>query len=78
MGRFLELLIVGRTPLGSGLRAAILGSLATFLWSYAFEVRTAFFLTGLVTALLIVGLAHVFSTRDDRARQEAHGKSPPA
>ena len=66
MGRVVEILLVGRTPLGSAARAVILTILLTSFWTLFIVQRWQLFIVSLITALAVVVAAHLFSRRDNR------------
>jgi len=65
----IEFLLVGRTPLGSAVRAVIVAMLVTLFWTLFFlNDRWTLFLVSLITALAILVAAHLFSRRDNPLR----------
>ena len=65
----IEFLLVGRTPLGSAVRAVIVAMLVTLFWTLFFlNDRWTLFLVSLITALAILVAAHLFSRRDNPHR----------
>ena len=62
---FIEVLLVGRTPLGSAVRAVIIANLVTLFWTLFLVTRWQIFIVGLITALAIIVAAHLFSRRDN-------------
>ena len=65
----IEFLLVGRTPLGSAVRAVIVAMLVTLFWTLFFlDDRWTLFLVSLFTALAILVAAHLFSRRDNPLR----------
>jgi len=65
MTAIIEFLIVGRKPLGSAFRAAILGALAVTLGRLFFTGWWAALVFGVVIVLVVLPLAYMLSTRDD-------------
>ena len=63
---FIEILLVGRTPLGSSVRGVLVALLLTLFWTLFLVTRWQLFTVSLITALAIVVAAHLFSRRDDR------------
>jgi hypothetical protein len=67
----IEFLLVGRSPLGSAMRAVVIAVVTMLFWTMFFSndrwsnVWTLFIVT-LVTALGIVIAAHLLSRRDNR------------
>ncbi len=61
----LEFILVGRSPLGSAIRAAILGVAVTIFWRLFFSQTWHVFVVSLVTALIVVIAGHWISRRDD-------------
>ena len=65
----IEFLLVGRTPLGSAVRAVLVAMLVTLFWTLFFlNDRWTLFLVSLITALAILVAAHLFSRRDNPLR----------
>ncbi len=66
----LEFLLVGRTPLGSAVRGVLITILLTLFWTLFFyeRQRWTLFTVSLITALVVVAAAHLFSTRDNPSR----------
>ncbi len=66
----LEFLLVGRTPLGSAIRGVLITVLLTLFWTLFFfeRQRWTLFTVSLITALVVVAAAHLFSTRDNPSR----------
>jgi hypothetical protein len=61
-----DFLLVGRSPLGSALRAVCIALLLMLFWTLFLSERWTLFLVSLITALAIVLAAHLFSARDNR------------
>jgi len=61
----LDFILVGRSPLGSAIRAAMLGVVVTIFWRLFFSQTWQLFVVSLVTVLIAVVAAHWFSRRDD-------------
>ena len=64
----MEFLLVGRTPLGSSIRAVLVTILLTLFWTLVLTSRWSLFTVSLITALAIVVAAHLFSKRDNLPR----------
>lgn len=60
-----EFLLVGRTPLGSGIRGVLVAILLALFWSLFLVQRWQLFAVSLITALAVVIAAHLFSRRDN-------------
>ena len=75
----LEFILVGRSPLGSGIRAAVLGVAATIFWRLFLSQTWHLFVVSLVTVLIAVIAAHWISRRDDFWTSERSGsdEAPP-
>ena len=69
----IEILLVGRTPLGSSVRGVLVAILMTLFWTLFLTARWPLFTVSLITALAIVVAAHLFSRRDNPARDVAGG-----
>lgn len=65
MKSVLDFLIVGTGPLGSAIRAAILGSLATTLGRMFFDLWWQPLIFGIVLCAIILPIAYMISSRDD-------------
>ena len=65
MGKLIELLLVGRTPLGSSIRGVLVTMLLTMFWMLFISDRRQIFAVSLITALAVVIAAHLFSRRDN-------------
>ena len=63
----IELLLVGRTPLGSSVRGVLVTVLLTMFWTFLVAGRWQLFAVSLITALAVVVAAHLFSRRDNPA-----------
>jgi hypothetical protein len=63
-----EFLLVGRTPLGSALRAVIIALLLWQFWRLFVSEPWTLFLVTLITALVVVLAAHLLSRRDNAVR----------
>ena len=61
----LETVLIGRTPLGSGIRAAVLGVVITLFWRLLLSETWHLFVVSLVSVLAIVIAGHFVSHRDD-------------
>ena len=61
----IELLLVGRTPLGSSVRGVLVAMVLTLFWTMVLTSRWSLFTVSLITALAIVVAAHLFSRRDN-------------
>jgi hypothetical protein len=66
-----EFLLVGRSPLGSAIRAVLLALLVWLFWTLFIAERWTLFIVSLITALLIVIAAHLASRRDNPLRPPA-------
>jgi hypothetical protein len=58
-------LLVGRTPLGSAVRAVLVAVLLSLFWDFFIAQRWTLFLVSLITALAVIVVAHLFSARDN-------------
>ena len=65
MSGVVEFLLVGRTPLGSAIRAVLVTILLTWFWTLFIAQRWQLFTVSLITALAVVVAAHLFSRRDN-------------
>ncbi len=64
-----EFLLVGRSPLGSAIRAVVVALLMWQFWRIFFNNEPwTLFIVSLITALLIVIAAHLLSRRDNPFR----------
>jgi len=63
-----DFLLVGRTPLGSAVRAVLLTILLTWFWTLFLAQPWQLFSVSLITALAVAAAAHLFSRRDDVVR----------
>lgn len=61
-----QLLLVGKTPLGSSVRGVIVAMLLMLFWTLLLQGRWSLFMVSLITALAVVVAAHLFSKRDNR------------
>jgi hypothetical protein len=61
-----ELLLVGRTPLGSSVRGVLVAMLLTMFWTMFIAGLWQLFTVSLITALAVVVAAHLFSSRDNQ------------
>ena len=61
----LEFIRVGRSPLGSAIRAAVLGVVVTIFWRLFFSQTWQLFVVSLLTVLIVVIAAHWISRRDN-------------
>jgi len=61
----LEMLLVGRTPLGSAVRAALIACLVNAFWTFFLSTRWQLFIVGLITTMAVTIAAHLFSRRDN-------------
>ena len=61
----LDFILVGRSPLGSAIRSAVLGVVATIFWRLFLSEIWQLFVVSLLTVLIAVVAAHWFSRRDD-------------
>ncbi|MEO1200125.1 MAG: hypothetical protein AAFX39_12975 [Pseudomonadota bacterium] len=59
-----DIILVGKTPLGSALRGALIGAVMVFLAGWFTRGLTAFFL-GVVIAVIVIPLIYLVSHRDD-------------
>lgn len=75
----IEFLLVGQKPLGSALRAAVIGALAVTLGRVFFTGWWAALVFGLALVLIVLPLAYMLSTRDDDVDPylEAENDRPP-
>ena len=73
----LEFILVGRSPLGSGIRAAVLGVAVTIFWRLFFSQTWHLFVVSLVTVLIVVIAGHWISRRDDAWKSDYSGQSDP-
>jgi hypothetical protein len=64
----LDILLVGRTPLGSALRAVVIAILLTLFWTFFLNGRWTLLIVSLITAVAVVLAAHLFSRRDNPFR----------
>ncbi len=67
----IDFLLVGRSPLGSAMRAIVVAMILMLFWMLFFSSdpwadRWTLFLVTLITALAVVIAAHLFSRRDSR------------
>ncbi len=62
----IEILLVGKTPLGSSVRGVALTMLLVLFWTFLLNSRWTLFVVSLITALAVVVAAHLFSRRDNR------------
>ena len=62
----IEFLLVGRSPLGSAVRAVLIALLLMLFWTLFINQLWTLFLVTLITALAVVVAAHLFSGRDNR------------
>ncbi len=65
MGAVIEFLLVGRSPLGSAVRAVIIAVLLVMFWTIFIVDRWQLSAVSLITALAVVVAAHLFSKRDN-------------
>lgn len=65
MSTVVEFLLVGRTPLGSSLRAVLVTIMLTLFWNYFIEEFWPHITVSLITALAVVVAAHLLSRRDN-------------
>ena len=77
-----DVVLVGRTPLGSAVRGVLVTILLTLFWTLFFTRRWPLFSDSLITALAVLAAAHLISTRDDstvdaRAREPGVDPDPP-
>ena len=68
MGAVIEFLLVGRSPLGSAVRAVIIAVLLVMFWTIFIVDRWQLCAVSLITALAVVIAAHIFSKRDNPLR----------
>ncbi len=61
----LDFILVGRSPLGSAIRAGVLGVVVTIFWRLFLGQTWQLFVVSLVTVVIAVIAAHWFSRRDD-------------
>ncbi len=61
----LDFILVGRSPLGSAIRAAVLGVVVSIFWRLFFSQTWHVFVVSLVTVLIVVIAGHWLSRRDD-------------
>ncbi len=61
----LDFILVGRSPLGSAIRASVLGVAVTIFWRLFLSQTWQWFVVSLVTVLIAVVAAHWISRRDD-------------
>ncbi len=75
----LDFILVGRSPLGSAIRAAVLGVAVTIFWRLVFSQTWYLFAVSLVTVLIVVIAGHWISRRDDawNAERSDSGGPPP-
>jgi len=73
----LEFILVGRSPLGSAIRAALLGVVVTIFWRLFFSQTWQLFIVSLVTVLIAVIAAHWFSRRDDAWKSDRYDPDRP-
>ena len=71
----LDFILVGRSPLGSAIGAAVLGVVVTIFWRLFFFQIWQLFVVSLVTVLIAVFAAHWISRRDDAWKSGKSGKS---
>jgi hypothetical protein len=67
----IEFLLVGRSPLGSAIRAVIVALLLWQFWRLFISEPWTLFLVSLITALAVVLAAHLVSGRDNPFRPPA-------
>ncbi len=86
MRNVLDFLLVGRTPLGSAVRAVLITIILTLFWTLFFAPRAPradvvsqwrwpLFSVSLITALVVVAAAHLLSRRDNPASRADIGDS---
>jgi hypothetical protein len=63
-----EFLLVGRSPLGSAIRAVVVALLMWQFWRLFISEPWTLFIVSLITALVIVVAAHLLSRRDSPVR----------
>ena len=68
MGAVIEFLLVGRSPLGSAVRAVVIAVLLVMFWTLFIVDRWQLCAVSLITALAVVIAAHLFSKRDNPLR----------
>ena len=73
----LEFILVGRSPIGSAIRAAVLGVAVTIFWRLFFSQTWQLFVVSLVTVLIAVIAAHWISRRDDTWKSDYSGPGGP-
>ena len=73
----LEFILVGRSPLGSAIRAAMLGVVVTIFWRLFFSQTWQLFIVSLVTVLITVIAGHWYSRRDDTWKSDYSGPGGP-
>ena len=73
----LEFILVGRSPLGSAIRAAMLGVVVTIFWRLFFSQTWQLFVVSLVTVLIAVIAGHWYSRRDDTWKSDYSGPGGP-
>ena len=73
----LDFILVGRSPLGSAIRAAVLGVVVTIFWRLFFSQIWQLFTVSLVTVLIAVVAAHWISRRDDAWNSGRSGPGGP-
>jgi membrane protein implicated in regulation of membrane protease activity len=73
----LEFILVGRSPLGSAIRAAMLGVVVTMFWRLFLSQTWQLFVVSLVTVLIAVIAAHWISRRDDAWKSDYSGPAGP-
>ncbi|MHA1189423.1 MAG: hypothetical protein ACTSSQ_03035 [Alphaproteobacteria bacterium] len=61
----LDFILVGRSPHGSAIRAALIAVLITTFWNLFLTRSWQLLVVSLVTALVVVIAAHRMSSRDD-------------
>ncbi len=74
----LDFILVGRTPLGSAIRASVLGVVVTIFWRLFLSQTWQLFVVSLLTVLIAVVAAHWFSRRYDAWKSGKSGNSGPA
>lgn len=79
MSAIIEFLLVGRAPLGSAIRAAILGALAVTVGRAFFSGWWAPLVFGVVLSLVVLALAYMISRRDNEVDPylAAQDEAPP-
>ena len=73
----LEFILVGRSPIGSAIRAAVLGVAVTLFWRLFFSQTWQLFVVSLVTVLIAVIAGHWYSRRDDAWKSDYSGPGGP-